>query len=307
MLGYLPAVAQTYPSRPITMVVPFAPGGASDVSGRVLANRMGEILGQRVVIENKPGAGGAIGAEAVVRAAPDGYTLLFWNVGIATTAHLSRLPYDPLRDLQPIGLAGSIPTILAVGAGVQAATLRDLIEMARARPEALNYGSSGIGSSDHLAVAMFESLAGVRLTHIPYRGGAPAVTAAMTGEVQLLGLTAGSVLNQIRSGHLRALAIASDRPYPGLPGVPTAAEAGLPGFSVDVWLGVWAPSGTPRPIVDRVNAAIRQALATDATVAALGAAGIEAASSTTDEFTAHVGVEFERWGRVIRQANIVVQ
>ncbi len=301
------ARAQDAPGRPITLVVPFAPGGASDVTARILAARMSEVLRQRILIENRPGAGGALGAEVVARAPATGTTLLFWNVGFVTTAHLARLSYDHLRDFEPVGLAGTTPTILSVNRDVPAQTLAEFLALAKRRPGEINFGSSGIGASDHLAIAFLERLADIRMTHVPYRGGAPAATAAIAGEVQLLGLSAGTVLEHVRSGRLRALAIGGERRYAGLPEVPTAAEAGLPGYVVDVWLGIWAPAGTPRPVVEQLNAAMREALAAPEVQRTLGAAGIEPLGSTVDEFAARVRSESERWGRVIREANITIQ
>jgi len=303
-----PAAAQPYPSRPVTLVVPFAPGGASDVTARTLANRMGEILGQRIVIDNKPGAGGAVGAESVSRAQPSGYTLLFWNIGFVTTAHLAKLTYDHLKDFQPVGLAGVTPTIITVGPTVQAKSLREFIEFARANPGKINFGSSGLGSSDHLALELFQKMAGIRMTHVPYKGGAPATTATMAGEIDLVGLSAGSVLGQIRTGKLRALAMGSTKRYSQLPDVPTAGEAGVPGYVVDVWLGIWAPAGTPRDIVDKLNDAMRASLATDSVRQSLANSGIEAVSSASaDEFATFVKAESDKWGRVISESNIKIQ
>ena len=307
-LTAVPALAQTYPARPMTMVVPFAPGGASDVTARTLASRMGEILGQNVIIENKPGAGGSIGAASVARAEPNGYTLLFWNVGLVTTAHLGSLPYDHLKDFQPVGLAGATPTILTVGPSVAAKDLGEFIRLAQGSPGRITFGSSGLGASDHLALELFQKMANIQLTHVPYKGGAPATTAAMSGEIDLVGLSAGSVLGQIRAGRLRALAMGSAQRYSQLPEVPTATEAGVPGYVVDVWLGVWAPAGTPPAIVNRLNEAMRAALSTESVRAALAKSGIEAVSSASPaEFAAFVRVESEKWGQVIRDAKIKVQ
>jgi len=302
------AAAQAYPSRPVSLVVPFAPGGASDVTARTLGNRMGEILGQRIVIDNKPGAGGAVGAEAVSRAQPNGYTLLFWNIGFVTTAHLAKLSYDHLKDFQPVGLSGMTPTILTVGPSLQVKTLREFIDHARANPGKVNFGSSGLGSSDHLALELFQKMAGISMTHVPYKGGAPATAATMAGEIDLVGLSAGSVLGQIRAGKLRALAMGSERRYAQLPDVPTATEAGVAGYVVDVWLGVWAPAGTPRDIVQKLNEAMRASLSTESVRESLAKAGIVAVSSASaDEFAAFVRAESDKWGRVIRESNIKIQ
>jgi tripartite-type tricarboxylate transporter receptor subunit TctC len=304
----MPAAAQTYPSKPVTMVVPFAPGGASDVTARALASRMGELLGQNIVIDNKPGAGGSLGAASVARADPNGYTLLFWNVGMVTTAHLGSLPYDHLKDFQPVGLSGATPTILTVGPSVAAKDLGEFLRLARSAPGKITYGSSGMGASDHLALELFQKMANIQMTHVPYKGGAPATTAAMSGEIDLVGLSAGSVLGQIRAGRLRALAMGSARRYSELPDVPTATEAGVPDYVVDVWLGVWAPAGTPPAIVNRLNEAMRAALATDSVRATLAKSGIEAVSSASpQEFASFVKAESDKWGQVIRDAKIKVQ
>jgi tripartite-type tricarboxylate transporter receptor subunit TctC len=304
----MPAMAQTFPSKPVTMVVPFAPGGASDVTARALAARMGELLGQNVVIDNKPGAGGSIGAASVARSEPNGYTLLFWNVGMVTTAHLGSLPYDHLKDFQPVGLSGATPTILTVGPSVSAKDLGEFIRQARSTPGKITFGSSGLGASDHLALELFQKMANVQLTHVPYKGGAPATTAAMAGEIDLVGLSAGSVLGQIKAGRLRALAMGSAQRYSQLPDVPTATEAGVPGYVVDVWLGVWAPAGTPPAIVTKLNETMRAALATESVRATLAKSGIEAVSSTSPEaFATFVKAESDKWGQVIRDAKIKVQ
>jgi tripartite-type tricarboxylate transporter receptor subunit TctC len=302
-----PASAQDYPTRPVTVIVPFAPGGATDNVARAVTAKMRDKLGQQIVIENRPGAGGAVGAQHVARSRPDGYTLLYWNSGFVTAPHLSQLQYDHLKDFEPVALAGSTPTIISVHPNLPAKNLTELIALAKSKPGEINFGSSGLGSSDHLAVELLQSIAGIKMTHVPYKGGSPAAAAAVAGEVQLLGLSPGTVTGQLRAGQLRGLAVASERRLPSLPDVPTSAESGLPEYVVPIWLGMWAPAGTPKPIVAKLNEAARDALADEEVRKTLANVGVEAVGSSSDEFAAMVHAESERWGKIIREARITLQ
>ena len=268
---------------------------------------MRDKLGQQIVIENRPGAGGAVGAQYVAKAKPDGYTLLYWNSGFVTAPHLSQLQYDHLKDFEPVALAGSTPTIISVNPNVPAKSLTELVALAKGKPGEINFGSSGLGSSDHLAVELLMSMTGIKMTHVPYMGGSPAAAAAVAGEVQLLGLSPGTVTGQLRAGQLRGLAVASERRLPSLPDVPTSAESGLPEYIVPIWLGMWAPAGTPKPIVAKLNDAARDALRDEDVRKALANVGVEAVGSTSEEFAAMVRTESERWGKIIREAGITLQ
>ncbi len=260
--GWLRAQSGPFPNRPIRMVVPLPPGGSPDYLSRLLAERLPPVLGQPIVVENKPGAGGTIGREIVARAAPDGYTL-----GMTESAHVlsaslgAKLPYDPIRDFEPIALTGMIPFVLAVNASFPAQTLNEFIAAARARPGTLTYGTAGIGSPHQFAAELLATMSGVQFVHVPYKGSAGIIPALLANEIGFTIGAVNSLLPHFRSGKLRALGVASSNRSAVIPDVPTIAEAGpLPGYAVDIWLGVLAPAGTPRPIVERLNVEINRVI-----------------------------------------------
>lgn len=296
------------PTRPIRFVVPFPAGGATDVVARVLAERLQEALGQPVVVENRTGAGGNIGVENVVRSPADGTTLLMGTTGTLTVnPHLyASLGFDPLRDLAPISMAFTTDHVLIVNPQVAAQTGQEFLALVRARPGALSYGSAGSGSSTHTVPELFKLAARVDIAHVPYRGSAPALNDLVAGTVQVMLDQIPSAIGQIQAGRVRALAVTGARRSPLLPDVPTLAEIGLPDAQATSWGAVMAPGGTPAPIVLRVNAAIREALAQPAVRERLAAAGADGVSSTPEELAALLRAESTKWARVVREARITV-
>lgn len=260
--GVLRAQGGPYPNRPIRLVVPLPPGGSPDYLSRLLAERLPPVLGQPIVVENKPGAGGNIGREVVARAAPDGYTLVMSESAHVFSASLgAKLPYDPIRDFEPIALTGVIPFVLTVNASFPAQTLNEFIAAAKARPGTLTYGTAGIGSPHQFAAELLATMSGVQFVHVPYKGSAGIIPALLANEISFTIGAVNSLLPHFRSGKLRALAVASSNRSAVIPDVPTIAEAGpMPGYAVDIWLGVLAPAGTPRPIVERLNVEINRVI-----------------------------------------------
>jgi tripartite-type tricarboxylate transporter receptor subunit TctC len=301
------AAQQDYPTRPIRLVIPNPPGGTSDLLGRAIANHLAERLGQTVVPDNRSGAGGIIPAEFVARAAPDGYTLLIGNIGpnAINKSLYQRLPYDPAADFTPITLAVRVPNVLVLHPSVPARSVRELIEIARARPGELTFASSGSGQSPHLSGEWFASAAGVRMTHVPYRGAAPSMQDLLAGNVNMIFENITNALPHIRAGALRALAVTSARRSSALPELPTIAEAaGLEGYDVSSWFGMFGPAGMPRPVVDRLSTEIRAYLALPATRETLSRLGAEVAGGTPEEFAAFVRAEIAKWAAVIERAGI---
>jgi len=294
--------AQIYPARPVTLVVAFTPAGPSDVLARVLGRKLEELLKQPIVVVNRPGAGGNIGAEAVATAAPDGYTLLMGNNSIlATNASLyKKLPYDPEKDFRPISLVGSQPNILVVNRNVPAKSMAELIALAKAKPGALNYASSGIGTAAHLAGALFRAQAGIDIVHVAYKGAAPALQDVIAGQDQMMFATAASVAGFIKAGTVRPLAVTSLHRSSFLPELPTVAEQGLPGFEATTWHGLVAPAGTPAAVIDNLHDATVKALQDPAVVKSLTDLGVEIAPSTPDEFAKYITAEIPKWAAVVK-------
>jgi len=297
----LPARAQDYPNRPIRVIVPFSPGGAVDGPTRVLAQELGKRLGQQVVIDNRPGAGATIGSEAVAKAPPDGYTLLLASQTNAISATLySKLSFNPIDDFVPISLIGREPGVVVVHPSLPAKTVQELIALARAKPGQIDYASSGNGSGQHLFAAQLFSLAGVKLNHVPYRGSGQATTDLIGGVVSVSVPGLSGMLPHIRSGKLRALAVTGTHRAPQLPDVPTLAEAGFPGYSAYVWLGLLAPKGTPAQIIERLNRDVLAALDTAEVKGYMANASIEPLGTTPAEFAAFFRAERDTWARVIK-------
>jgi len=300
---------QAYPAKPIHLIVPFPPGGGNDTVARALAQELAPDLGQPVVVDNRPGAGGSVGAELAAKAPPDGYTLFLAGVGshaVNPNVH-ARLPYDPVKDFAPITLVASAPSVLVVNPGVPARNIAELTAYARANPGKLNYASNGNGSAAQLAAAMYEAMAHVKMVHVPYKGIAPAMTDLLGGEVQLMFGTVVALVPHIQAGKLRPLAVTSRKRSALLPGVPTLAESGFPDYQAGSWYGVLAPAGTPRPIVERLNGAIVKALKQPVVAKRLAAEGAEVIGSTPEEFGAHIKAELARVGQVVRAAGIRIE
>jgi len=306
-LGTAPLLqAQSWPAKPIRLVVPFTPGGSSDILGRAIAQKLQEAWGQPVVIDNIPGAGGSLGADRVAKAAPDGYTLLMGHIGnlAVAPAIYPRLPYDPLRHFAPVAWVASVPNVLVVHPSVPARTLQELVALARAKPGQLNYGTGGNGSAAHLATEYLKLQSRTFMVHVPYRGTAPAVTDLIAGQIQLVFTGAPAVISFVKSGQLRALAVSSGQRLDALPDVPTVAEQGYPGFEADQWYGVVAPAGTPGEIVHKLNAQINQALATPELRSRLQGEGAIATPATPQAFGALIAREIARWKPVVQAGNI---
>lgn len=296
------------PSRPIRFVVPFPAGGATDVVARVLGERMQDSLGQPVVVENRTGAGGNIGVENVVRSPADGHAILMGTTGTLTVnPHLySNLGFDPLRDLAPVSMAFTTDHVLIVNPSVQAQTAQEFLALVRAQPGRLSFGSAGAGSSTHTVPELFKLAARVEITHVPYRGSAPALNDVVAGNVQMMLDQIPSAIGQIQAGRVRALAVTGARRSPLLPNVPTMAEIGLPDAQATSWGAVMAPTGTPAPAIARLNAAIREALAQQPVKDRLAAAGADGVASSPEELATYLRAESDKWARVVREARIVV-
>lgn len=307
-LSWMAAVqAQSYPVRPVRLIVPFPPGATADTAARTVAQKLGERLGQQVVVDNRGGASTIIGTEIVAKALPDGYTLISAPFNFAVNPSLFRkLPYDPARDFRTVALLGMTPIVLVVHPSVPSRSVRELIALARANPGKLNYASAGEGSSNHLAAELFNDLARVRMTHVPYKGAAPAVTALVGGETALMFSALPSAISQIKAGRLKALAVASRVRASALPAVPTMAEAGVANCEVGAWHGVLAPSGTPNEIVTRLNAEIVNVLRLPEVAERFSAIGFDPAGGTPEDFGRFIRSEMERWAKVVKAAKISI-
>jgi len=300
--------AQAWPSRPIRFIVPFPPGGGTDVNARMIAPRLAAALGQQVVVENRTGAGGMVGTEFVAKSAPDGYTMVIATIGpIAINQSLySRMTYDPAKDLAPVTITGEVPNGLVVHPALPAKSLKELITLAKQRPRELNYGSSGAGAGDHLAAEMLNVIAGIRMTHVPYKGGPPAMVDLMAGNIQLIFATLATGMPYIRAGRVRTLAVASAQRYAILPDVPTVAEAGVPGYAINNWAGVFVAAGTPRAIIERLNSEIVKALGAPEVRQKLLEMGLVAGTNTPEQFASYIQSETVKWAKVVKDANIKI-
>lgn len=306
---FAPTLAQpAYPSKPVRIIVPSTPAGVLDNVARTLALRLADQLGQPIVIENKGGAGGNIGAEAAARAPADGYTLFigFNATHGANLALFGKLSYDPVGDFAPISLLAAVPNIISVHPSVPVKSLSELVALAKARPGQLSYASSGNGTSTHLAAEMFKAAAGIDIVHIPYKGSAPAVADVIAGQVPVIVDSVASSTSQVKAGKLKALATTSPRRLGVLPELPTVAESGYPGFQSTAWVGLLAPAGTPKPVIELINAAVLKVMALPETRERMAGFGAEITTSTPDEFAAHIRSEMTKLGKVIRDAKIKV-
>ena len=296
------AAAQEYPDRPIHLVVPFPPGGGADILARTVMPRVAQALGKPIVIDNKPGAGGNVGAEFVARAAPDGYTLLYGTNGThAINAALYRnLRFDPVKDFIPVSRMTTIAAMLIVNPQFPPTTVEELVRYAKANPGKVNFASAGNGTTSHLAGELFKTMAGVDIVHIPYRGGAMAMTDLIGGQVQMMIDVMPNAYPPAKDGRVRGIAVATASRYPGAPEYPTIAESGLPGFEASAWDGIFVPAGTPAPIVARLNAAIREALEDPQIAEALRARGAQPMPTTPEAFARHIAESSEKWTRAVR-------
>ena len=298
--------AQSWPTRTVRLISPFAPGGGADITSRAVAQKLSVSLGQQVIVDNRGGAGGMVGVEMAAKSPPDGYTLVMGTIGpiAINPSLLSKMPYDPLKDLAPISQAAVAVNVLVVHPSLPARSVKDLIAIAKARPADLNYGSSGSGAADHLAGELFNAMVKVKMAHIPYKGGAPAMVDLMSGNVQLVFSTLSTATGAIEAGRVRALAVTGTKRFEGLAELPTMSEAGLKGFEVNNWYGLFAPAGTAKDIISRVSSDAAKVLAMPDVKKRLMDAGIIATSSTPEAFGVYIRAETAKWGKVIKDANI---
>lgn len=298
------ALAQAYPSQPLRLIVPFPPGGVTDVMSRTVAVRLAEELGQPVVVDNRAGASGVIGAEAGAKAAPDGYTLTMGNISTLAinAATFARLPYDPQKSFEPVSMVAIQPLLIAVHPSVPAKTVQELVALAKTKPDGLAYGTAG--SSIHLAVEQFSAVAGIRMNHVPYKGSAPAITDLVGGQIQVLFDPFSTLYPQVAAGKVRALAVTTEKRSSVAPDLPTLAEAGYPGFDVSSWQGIVVPAGTPRPIIDKLHGVLVKILAEPGVKAQFARQGAEAAPSSPQNFGGYIAAEITRWKKVADDAGI---
>jgi len=300
------AMAQSYPAKSVRMIVPYPPGGGTDIVGRMVAQKLSESLGQQVVVDNRGGATGSIGAELAAKSPPDGYTILMGNIA-PNSINVSlqpKLPYHPVADFAPVSLVASTPNILVVHPSLPVKTVKELIALARARPGQLNYPSAGVGSSSHLAGELLAILTGIKIVHIPYKGGGPAMIDTISGEMQMMFATMPAAMPHVKSGRVRPVAVTSAKRSQTLPQLPTISETGVKGFEAATWYGVLAPAKTPRAIVERLHGEIVKMLAAPEIRERLGAQGFEPVGSTPEEFAAYIKSEIAKWAKVIKTAGI---
>jgi tripartite-type tricarboxylate transporter receptor subunit TctC len=308
LVGLSAAVAQEFPNRPITLVVTYPAGGGADTMARLVAPKMGEVLGQSIVVENKPGAAGQVGAALVASARPDGYTVMIDAASFVINQSLyPRLPYDPEKAFAPVGVIAAFPHVLVVAPGFEAKTAAELVQLAKARPGALNYASSGTGSAQHLAGAAFIKQTGAAMTHVPYRGGAPAMNDVMGGHVPVFFANIASGLSNIQGGKLRPLAMAADKRNPALPDVPTYAEAGIPGTGVYEWNGMFVPAGTPAPVLAKLADALEKALQSPDVRQRIQALGGEVLGGGTAGAARFIGEQRALTSTLIKEGNITIE
>ena len=301
-----PAAGQNYPTKPVRFIVPQAAGGSTDTLARLVAQRLSDSLGQQVVADNRPGANGIIGTEIVAKAPADGYTLLAGGTApMAINPSLyAKIPYDPIKHFAPVALIGYSTSVLVVHPSVPAKTIADLIALAKAKPGELRYASAGIGSTPHLSAEMFRQMTGVDILQVPYKGSTPGVTATVSAETSLMFTGVASAIAHIKSGRLRALSVNGPKRSPALPDVPTANESGLKGFEVDFWIGVFVPSGTPRPIINRLNAEVNRIVTAEDLKERFLVIGADPAAGTPEQFGAILRNDIARWGKTVRASGM---
>lgn len=309
LLSATTAHAQPYPTKPIRFIVPFPPGGGNDTIARQVGQKLSAAFGQQVLVDNRPGAGGAIGAEAAARAAPDGHTVFL--AGVAThgiNPNLrKKLPYDPVKDFDAVSLIASAPLLVVVHPSLPVNSVKELVALAKAKPGQINFASNGAGGSSHLAVELFKMMTGTQVTHIPYKGLSPALTELLSGEVQLMFSSAVAMLPQVKAGKLRAIAMTGARRSAAIPDIPTVAEAGVRGYETGSWYGVVVPAGTPKAAITKLNQEIVSFIRSPETVARMNNEAVIPVGSTPDEFTTHIKKELARWAQVIKQAGVQLE
>ena len=302
------ATAQAYPAKPIRWISPWPAGGANDIFSRAIGQRIGESLGQQVLVDNRPGAAGTIGSDIAAKAPADGYTLVMGSspTHAIAPALYPALPYDPLRDFSAVTLVGSVPNVLVLHPSVPAKTVKEFIAVAKARPGKLNFASTGNGTSQHLSAELFKFMAGLDMVHIPYKGTAPALTELVAGQVDLAFENMPALIPHIQAGRLRALAVTTTKRSAVMPELPTIAEAALPGYDASVWFGVFAPVGTPRPVIDRLHGEILKALQTQDLKSRMVAMGTDVSGMGPDDFSAYVRKEIPKWANLVKAAGVKV-
>jgi tripartite-type tricarboxylate transporter receptor subunit TctC len=303
------ATAQNYPAKPLRFIVPFPPGGGNDTIARLVAQKLSASLGQQVLVDNRPGAGGTIGAEAAARSPGDGYTIFLAGVGThGINPNLrKKLPYDALKDFEAVSLIASAPLLVVIHPSLPAKSVKELIAIAKARPGQINYASNGAGGSSHLAVELFDMMAGVKLTHIPYKGMVPAFTDLLSGEVQVMFSSAVAMLPQVKAGRLRAIAMTGSKRSAAIPNIPTVAESGVPGYETGSWYGITVPAGTPKPIVERLSRETQTIVKSKDITSKLNEEAVIPVGSTPEAFDKHIRNELARWAKVIKAAKVELE
>ena len=299
--------AEPYPSKPIRLIVPYAVGGATDITSRIIAPPLGDSMGQQIIVDNRAGGASITGTDMVAKAAPDGYTILMASIAFGANAGLyAKLPYDPQKDFATVSLVAIVPLVLAIHASVPVRSVTELLALAKAKPGALNYGSAGNGSANHLATELLKHMTSTKIVHVPYKGGGPAVVAIVAGETSMLFATISSSLQHYKSGRLIALGVSTLKRNTALPDIPTVAEAGVPGYDFFEWQGVVVPAGTPQAVIDRLHKETVKALANPDARERIVGLGLDVAGSTPQQFAAHLNAEVIRWKKVAKESGIVV-
>ena len=301
--------AQNYPSRPLRMIVPTAPGGGTDFTGRLVAAKLSESLGQQVVVENRGGGGGSVGADNAAKSTPDGYTLLLGSIAThaVNPALYKKLPYDHLKDFSPVSLIGTVPNAMVVHPSVPVKSMQEFITYAKANPGKINYGSSGVGSPPHLSMELLRSMTGINLVHVPYKGAGPALADLLGGQVQAMCTSLAGLINFIKSGRVRALGVTTAKRNPQLPEVPTIVESGVPGYEVTIWYAVFAPVATPKAIVQKLNAEMVKALNAPEMKERMALQGMDPAPSTPAELAAFVKAETVKWAKAAKDSGATAE
>ncbi|MGE5524041.1 MAG: Bug family tripartite tricarboxylate transporter substrate binding protein [Rhodospirillaceae bacterium] len=302
------AAGQAYPSKPVRVVIPWPPGGSNDVVGRIVLQKISESLGQQFIVDNRPGAAGSIGSDVVAKAPGDGYTLMVHSTTHVGNAHLyKKLPYDTLKDFTGVAMMTEQPGVLTVHPSLPVKTTKEFVALAKSRPGQILYSSSGNGSAPHLQMALLTSMAGIKLVHVPYKGGAPQVTALLAGETQASFATIGTVVTAIRAGKLRALGVGSSRATKALPGVPTISASGVPGYEMSPWIAMFAPAGTPKAIIDKLNAEVNKVLSLADIQEKLDSQGLAPWTMTPEEMNARLKADYDKYGKLIQVTGAKVE
>ena len=314
LLAFVPCLvplvhAQNYPARPLRLIVPTAPGGGTDFTGRLVAAKLSETMGQQVVVENRGGGGGSVGADNAAKATADGYTLLLGSIAThaVNPALYKKLPYDHLKDFASVSLIGTVPNALVVHPSVPVKSMQEFITYAKANPGKINYGSSGVGSPPHLSMELLRSMTGINLVHVPYKGAGPALADLLGGQVQAMCTSLAGLINFVKSGRVRALGVTTAKRNPQLPDVPTIVESGIPGYEVTIWYAVFAPVATPKAIVDKLNAEMVKALNSSEMKERMALQGMDPAPSTPAELTAFVKAESAKWAKVAKDSGATAE